>query len=525
VTEQSSANRQIARAAGTVMFALVLGQIIGMVRTIIVAGAFDAGTLLDPYYTANRVPETLFLLVAGGALSSAFIPTFTGFLVKNDRAGAWHLASAIGNLAVLTLGALVILASVFAPQIVRYFLASGFAGDPAREQLTVHLLRIMLPSAVLFGLSGLLMAILNAHQKFLIPAIATSMLSIGVIIGVLFFSPKLGVDGLAWGVLLGAALHLLIQVPSVLKLEGYRYSLTFGLDNSSVKEVLRLMGPRFLGIAVVQINLWVNTWLAAWMVKGSVTALNLGFSLMLTPLAIIAQAIATAAMPTFSAQVARNEIDSMRASLAATLRGVLLLALPASLGLMLLSQPIVSMLYEHGEFTHQYAVMTAWALLWFGAGLVGHSFLEILSRAFYAFHDTRTPVIVGSIAMGLNIAFSFGFSALFLKVGWMPIGGLALANSLATALEAAVLFVLMQQRLNGIRGTHIAKGFLVAAIASLVMSIVVVLWLNSIYAVNVWLVGLGGIFFGAAAYGLALLALRVPEIKNATGYIQRRIWK
>ena len=197
MTEQSSANRQIARATGTVMFAFVLGQIIGLVRLVLVTGAFDAGTMLDPYNAANRVPETLFLLIAGGALSSAFIPTFTGFLVKEDQKSAWKLASGVGNLVALTLGVAAIIAGIFAPQIVRYFLASGFAGDPAREQLTVHLLRIMLPSAVLFGLSGLLMSILNANQVFLIPALATSMLSVGIIIGVLFLAPVMGVDGLA----------------------------------------------------------------------------------------------------------------------------------------------------------------------------------------------------------------------------------------------------------------------------------------------------------------------------------------
>jgi putative peptidoglycan lipid II flippase len=467
----------------------------------------------------------LFLIIAGGALSSAFIPTFTGFLVKEDQKSAWQLASGVGNLVTVTLSVVAIIAAIFAPQIVRYFLASGFAGDPAREQLTVHLLRIMLPSAVLFGVGGLLMGILNAHQVFLVPALASSMLSVGIIIGVLLFAPTLGVDGLAWGVLLGACLYLLIQVPSILKLAGRSYQFTFGIDNPAVREVLRLMGPRFLGVAVVQINLTVNVWLASWMVEGSVTSLNLGFSLMLTPLAIIAQSIATAAMPTFSSQVARNRMDEMRASLAATLRGVIFLALPASIGLMMLRQPIVSMLLERGEFTHQYAEMTAWALLWFAAGLLGHSLLEILSRAFYAMHDTRTPVTIGAIAMGLNIVFSFSFSALFNKMGWLPIGGLALANSLATALEAVTLFIIMRRRLNGIRGSEIGRGLLIAAITSLVMGGVLFFWLRVSGEMNVWLVGLGGIVLGALAYGLGLILLRVPEAGNLLGYLQRRFVK
>ncbi len=507
------------------MIALVLGQLFGLVRTILIAGAFDAGTVLDPFIAANRVSETLFNLVAGGALSSAFIPVFTGFLVKDDRKSAWKLASGVGNLVALSMSVLALIAAFFAPQIVRYFLASGFADDPAREQLTVHLLRIMLPSAVLFGVSGLLMGILNAHQSFFIPALAPSMYSIGIIIGVLFFAPSMGVDGLAWGVLLGASFHLVIQIPSLLKLKGRTYSPDLGLDNQAVRDVLRLMGPRILGVAVVQINFWVNTWLASWMVKGSVTTLSYGFALMLMALAMIAQSIATAAMPTFSAQVARNQIDGMRASLAATLRGVIFLAVPATIGLILLREPIVEMLFQRGEFTEQYTRMTAWALAWFAAGLVGHSMLEILSRAFYALHDTKTPVVVGAIAMGLNIVFSFGFVYLFSKIGWMPLGGLALANSLATALEAAALFIIMRRRLNGIGGTSIAKGFLIAAMTSGVMGLVLLLWLRASNDFNVWLVGLGGILFGGLAYGLCLVAFRVPEVRTALGYVQRRIPK
>lgn len=505
------------------MLALVLGQVFGLIRNILIAGAFDAGTALDPYIAANRVSETLFNLVAGGALSSAFIPVFTGFLVKDDRKSAWKLASGVGNLAALTMSVLAIVTAIFAPQIVRYFLASGFADDPAREQLTVHLLRIMLPSAVLFGVSGLFMGILNAHQSFFIPALAPSMYSIGIIIGVLFFAPSLGVDGLAWGVLLGASLHLLIQIPSLLKLKGREYFPDLGLQNQAVREVLRLMGPRILGVAVVQINFWVNTWLASWMVEGSVTTLSYGFALMLMALAMIAQSIATAAMPTFSSQVARNQIEGMRSSLAATLRGVIFLAIPATIGLILLREPIVEMLYQRGEFTQQYAQMTAWALLWFAAGLVGHSILEILSRAFYALHDTKTPVVVGAIAMGLNILFSFVFAYLFSAIGWMPLGGLALANSFATALEAATLFIIMRRRLKGIGGTNIAKGFIIAAITSGGMGLVLLLWLSASRGLNVWLIGLGGILFGGLAYGLCLIALRVPEVKTLLVYIQQRI--
>ena len=296
-----------------------------------------------------------------------------------------------------------------------------------------------------------------------------------------------------------------------------------GLDNPAVREVLRLMGPRVLGVAIVQINFWVNIWLASWMVEGSVTTLTYGFALMLVAQAAIAQSIATAAMPTFSAQVARNDIDGIRSSLAATLRGVILLALPATVGLILLRQVIVSMLFERGEFTHHYAEMTAWALMFFTAGLIGHSILEILSRAFYAFHDTKTPVKIGAIAMGLNIVFSIAFSYLFSQAGWMPLGGLALANSTATIIEAAILYVLMRKRLDGIQGSHIGRGFLVAAIASLVMGLILVVWIQRSGQLNLWLTGLGGIVLGALAYGLCLVILRVPELRSVLGYLQNRL--
>jgi putative peptidoglycan lipid II flippase len=443
-----SANRQIARAAGTVMFAIVIGQITGLVRGILVARAFPDFEL-DAFFASNQVAETLFTLLAAGALSSAFIPTFTGFLAKDDKASAWKLASSIANLLIIALSFLAALAAVFAPQIVRYALAPGFSSDPALFSLTVNLLRIQLVSAVIFGLGGLIAGILNSHQIFLVPALTPSMYQLGMIFGVLVLAPGMGIYGLAWGVVIGSSLYLLLQLPSLLKQKA-TYFPSLGLDNAAVREVFRLMGPRVLGVAVVQLNFWVNIWLASQMVTGSVAGLRYGFSLMLMAQAAIAQSVAIAAMPTFSAQYALGKLDEMRASLATSIRGVIFLALPASIGLILLREPIVAMLYQRGEFDARMTSLVAWALLWYAAGMVGHSVLEVLTRAFYAQHDTRTPVIVGAIAMGLNVIFSFAFSALFENIGWMPHGGLALANSLATALEVTALLIIMRTRLNGI---------------------------------------------------------------------------
>jgi len=522
VNQPASANRQIARAAGTVMFALIISQLFGLARNIILAASFPAATALDPYLAANRVAETLFLLVAGGALGSAFIPTFTGLLVRDERGSAWRLASGVGNLVTLALSLLAALAAVFAPQIVRYVLAPGFAGQPELFTTTVELLRIQLISAVIFGVSGLVMGILNAHQVFLVPALAPSMYSIGIIIGALVFAPVLGVRGLAWGVVLGASLHLLVQIPSLLRLRG-EYFRTLGWANPDVREVIRLMLPRLLGVAVVQINFWVNIRLASRMPPGSVTALSYAFALMLMAQTVIAQSVATAAMPTFSAQFALNRLDEMRGSLAAALRGVLLLSVPASLGLILLREPLVSMLWQRGAFTARTAEMTAWALLWFAAGLVGHSMLEVLARAFYSMHDTKTPVLVGAGAMGLNILFSVAFSLWFARIGWMPLGGLALANSLATALEAALLFALMSRRMGGIHGADIARGFAQAGVATLGMSLALIWWTQAAAGLAPLGLTLGGILIGGLVYASAALALKIPEIRLLANLARQRL--
>ena len=434
-----------------VTLAFVLSNLAGLARQILVANAFGTSADMEAFNAANRISETLFNLVAGGALGSAFIPTFTSLLARGKKEGAWQLASSIANLILLILTITAVLAAVFAPQIVRYVIAPGFAGDPAKEALTITLTRLMLPSAVLFGISGLVMGMLNSHQIFFIPALTPSMYQIGMILGVTLLSPKMGIYGLAWGVLIGAALHLILQIPLLFR-QGGSYRMSLGLKSQDVREVARLMGPRLLGVAVVQLNFWINVRLASSQPEGSVTAIQLAFALMLMPQAAIAQSIATAALPTFSAQVANKKLGEMRNSLSATLRGILLLSIPASLGLMLLRKPIVTLLYQRGEFTAYSTELVAWALLWYAAGLIGHAMVEILARAFYALHDTKTPVIVGLITMSLNVLFSYMFSREFMKMGWMPHGGLALANTLATALEMVALVILMRRRLGGLNG-------------------------------------------------------------------------
>lgn len=512
------------------MIAIVFGQLAGLVRGILVARAFGASPELDAFFAANRVSETLFLLVAGGALGSAFIPTFTGLLAKNEKDSAWRLASALANAVTLALSLLAVLLAVFAPQVVRYALAPGLSADPELFALTISLLRIQLISAVLFGIGGLIVGILNAHQAFLIPALTPAMYQFGIIFGAVVLAPSMGIYGLAWGVVIGAILYLGVQLPSILKLISglpakrliTNYKL-LGFDDANVRQVLLLMVPRLLGVAVVQLNFWVNTNLASNMEEGSVTGLYYGFSLMLMAQAAIAQSVAIAAMPTFSAQHALGKTDEMRSSLAASLRAILMMAIPASIGLILLREPLISFLYQRGEFDDHDVQLVAWALLWYAAGLVGHSIMEVLTRAFYAQQDTKTPVIIGTIAMILNVLFSFWFSSLFRQIGWFPLGGLALANSLATALEATALYIVMHRRLNGIEENLIARGLFAYVLASLGMAIGLLLWIQALAGVMRWVVALGGAALGSIIYGATLVILKVPEVQNIVQFIARRM--
>lgn len=504
------------------MLAFVLSQLTGLARLILVTQAFGTTAEMEAFTPANRVAETLFTLVAGGALGSAFIPTFTGLLTRGQRSLAWKLASAMANLILLILAGLSLLAAIFAPQIARYFLVPGFVDDPQKMQLTIDLLRWMLPTAAIFGISGLVMGILNSHQVFLVPALAPSLYNLGQIFGILVLAPRMGIYGLAAGVLVGATLHLGLQIPTLFR-QGGKYDPILGLKLAEVREVLSLMAPRLFGVGIVQLNFWVNTFLASFMPAGSVNGLYYAWVVMLMPQALIAQSIATAALPTFSAQYARGRLDELRTSLASSLRGVLLLAIPASVGLVLLRRPLIVVLFERGEFDAHSTDLVAWALLWYAAGLVGHSVVEIMSRSFYALHDTRTPVILTSLAMGLNVVFSILFSALFTRLGWPPHGGLALANSLATALEMAGLLVLMRRRLQSLDGLHVLKGALKAAAGALLMGLVLWGGMELFGEQPAWLVAAGGIAVGGLVYALAMLALRVEETRLLIGYLSARL--
>jgi len=508
----STVDSRIARAAGLVMLGFLIANLTGLVRQMIVLAAFGTSATLDAYFAAERLPTLLFSLLAGGALASAFVPTFTGMLANDERPAAWRLASAVGNLVFLGLTGLAALGFALAPWLVTNVVAPGF-DDPAQISLTVDLLRILLFAPIVFGVSGLVMGVLNAHQHFLLPALAPAMRNLGVIAAVVFLVPQFGVHGLAWGAVLGAALHLAIQVPG-LRHRQARYHPSLGLRDPAVRQVFRLMAPRLLSVGIVEINFLVNAIIASTLPTGSLTALTNAFTIMLMPQALIAQSTAIAALPTFSAQAARGAFGELRLTLARTLRGVLFLAMPATLGLMLLRTPIVAMLFERGAFTAESTELVSWALLWYAVGLPAHALLEVVVRAFFALKDTLRPVLVSLVAMGVNILLSLTLTTAFARLGWQPVGGLALANTLATTIEATVLVLLIRRRLDGLAWAAIQRGVFAAISAASVMTLGLLTWLALTAGGSDLLIGLGGVALGGGLFYLAARLLGAPEVEQ-----------
>ena len=499
-----SSTRQIVRAATLVMVLFLLSRIAGLAREMLISAQFGTSAELDAYLAAFRVPDLLFQLVAGGALGSAFIPVFTGRLTRRDLTGAWRVFSAVTNLVVIVLTGLAVVAGLAAPWLVSNILAPGFS--PEQQALTVSLMRWMLASTVVFGVSGIVMGALNSFQHFLLPALAPLIYNLSIIAGALFLAPSLGIYALVLGVVVGAFLHLDVQLFG-LWWYGARYRAILGLHDPHVREVGRLMAPRVLGLAVVQINFWVNTLLASRLPVGSISSLNYAWLLMLLPQGIVAQAAATAAFPTFAALEARGRYDELRHTVSSTLRGVLFLTIPAAAGLFVWRVQLIRMLLERGEFTARSTQLTAEALAFFAFGLIGHSVVEIVARAFYALHDTRTPVAVGVGAMALNVVLSL------LLIVPMQHAGLALANTLATLLEMVLLMGLLARRLNGLEWPQLSATILRAGLATLIMA------LPLAWAAGRWsggspvLVGVVGLVAAAAIYLAAALILHMPEVQ------------
>jgi putative peptidoglycan lipid II flippase len=502
------------RAATIVSAAFVASRALGLLREIVISAQFGTSAELDAYLAAFRIPDILFQLIAGGALGSAFIPTFTAYLAREDERGAQALAVTVINLVLALLAAIALVVALTAPWLVAHIVAPRFA--PEQQALTVSLMRLMLVSTVIFGVSGIVMGVLNAQQHFLLPALAPVVYNLAIIGGALWLGPVLGVAGLAIGVVAGACAHLLIQAPALMR-TGFRWSPRLDLRHPGVREVARLMGPRVVGLAITQLNFLVNTILASGLAAGSLAALNYAWLLMLLPQGIVAQAMATALFPTLAAQSARGEIDALRATLAASLRGLLFLMLPAAVGLFVAREPLVAVLLQRGRFSASSTELTAFALQFYALGLVGHAVLEIVTRGFYALHDTRTPVLIGAAAMALNLVLSLAL------IGPLSFGGLALANSIATLLEAAAVGWLLRGRLGGLDGRALAGAAARMALAAAAMGVCLQIFITVASALNIWLVALGGLALGGATYLGAAYVLRIGELRRLPQLVRRRV--
>ncbi len=504
---------RIARAASLVMALFIASRALGLLREIVIGAQFGAGAELDAYLAAFRLPDLLFTLVAGGALASAFLPTFSERLAHGQAASAWDLAAKVANLLVLALTILAILAAIFARPLVTRVIAPGFS--PEQQALTVTLMRWMLVSTVIFGLSGLVMAVLNAFHHFLLPGLAPIFYNLAIILAAIFLAPRWGITALVIGVVAGASLHLLVQVPGLIHFRSH-WTPSLSLADAGVREVMRLMGPRVLGLAVVQINFMVNVFLASHLVAGSISALNYAWLIMLLPQGIFAQAIATAAFPTFAHQAALGERKAMRETLGGIFALLSFLTIPAAILLILLRQPIVSLLLERGAFDSFDVDMTAFALAFFALGLVGHAVVEIAARGFYALKDTLTPVLVGVAAMAANVLLSL------LLIRPLAHGGLALANSAATLAEAGVLLWLLRARLGGWDEKRVGRSLVSTLAAAGVMAAIVfaLLRLGAGWSQSAQAVIIGGL--AVVIYAGAAWLFKSPEVKGLRGLVRRR---
>ncbi len=522
----SDRSRRLAGAAVLVMFGFVLSRALGLVREMVIGAAFGTSGALDAYRTAFLLPDILFTLFAGGALASAFIPTFTSYLAKGDEATAWEVASSVFNLAAVALTAAAGALFVVAPWVVPW-VVPGYG--PAKQALTADLVRIMLISPVVFGLSGILMGVLNSTGRFALPALAPAAYNAAIIGGALVGMQLFPAEAqaaqraqvLAASVSLGAGAHLLIQLPGLLR-QRVPYRLVLNARHPGVREVGRLMAPRVLGLGMTQLNFLVNNVLGSLLVEGSVAALGYAWLLTMMPLGVFAMAIATVVFPTMAELFATDRLDELRRTLRRGLALILYLTIPASVGLVVLREPLIRLLFQRGEFTAASTQMVAWALGFYALGLFAHATLEIGTRCFYALHDTWTPVLVGVGSVVVNIALSW------LLLIPLAHGGLALANSLATAGEALVLLMLLSRRLRGIEGRALALSVLKSTGASLAMGILVAGWLGlagpylpaGLVGDGVLVAGgvvLGGLAYAGLTWGLRILdcRLRIADFGGA----------
>ncbi|HYP25257.1 MAG TPA: murein biosynthesis integral membrane protein MurJ [Blastocatellia bacterium] len=531
----------VARSAGIISLAVMASRVLGLAREMVFAYFFGASKSFanDAYVIAFRIPNLLRDLFAEGALSSAFVPVFSEYLVKKDEKEAFRLSNLVMTALVLVLGALVVLGVIFAPQIVTVF-AHGFRDDPEKFGLTVKLTRIMMPFILLVALAAQAMGILNARGRFGIPALSSSFFNVGSIIGGVFFAalltnpgfsdpiravidnPAEGIIGMAWGVLIGGFMQYAVQWPS-LRRAGFRYRPMLSFTDPGVLRIFRLMGPAVIGAAAVQVNVLINSNFASTIPgDGPVSYLNYAFRLMQFPIGVFGVAIATATLPSISRNAALEQLDDFRHTLARSVRLAFLLTIPSAVGLAVLGYPIIALIYQRGGFTANDTSHTANALAFYAIGLAGYSAIKIIAPAFYALGDARTPMAISVLSIGINFLMNW------LLVGVLQERGLALSTSAVALLNFGLLYFIMQRRIRGVEGRETAVAVAKILTASAVMAL-------ACWQISSAIAGAAGDGFaarllnvlasvgvGAGVFYLSASLLKVEELNAATRTLTAR---
>lgn len=525
------ARRRIARASTLIAALFLAAKLVGLWRERVIGARFGVSAEYDAYVAAFRVPDLLFTLFAGGALVSAFLPVFSAALAEDDRPAAWRLANAVTNLVVAATAVAAAAAFVAAEPIARQLTPDV---PVAQQLLTARLMRIVLASTLVFAVSGLQFGMLNAFQHFFTPALATVVYNLGIIAGAVWLTPRFGIDGLAWGVVGGAVLHLVVKLPPLLR-RGWRWQPTLGRGDPRVGRVLALLWPRMLSLGAIQAVFIANTRLASAAGEGALSALNYGWIISQMPQSLLGTAVGTAAFPTLAELAARGRRAELRRTAADTLIAMTVVTVPASVGLAALAGPAVGVLLQTGRFDADAAALTAAALRMFALGLLGHVTLEVAARLYYAQQDTRTPLAIAVGTTAVNIALAVALTAAAAERGLgrgAAVAAIALANSVAVTGEVAVALWLVRRRLGGIDGQRLAAalGRAVAAGALMAAAMAAVGGALPETLAVPGLAGplgdglarlaiLGGV--GAVAYGAAAVAVGLVPGRRAARWVRR----
>jgi putative peptidoglycan lipid II flippase len=505
-------------------------RVLGLARETVFAAYFGASASMhmDAFNVAFRIPNLLRDLFAEGAMTAAFVPTFTRTLGAQGREAAWRLGNLVMNALLLVTIALVIIGILFAPQITA-LLAPEYADIPGKLELTTGLTRVMLPFLPTLAIAAAMMGMLNSMRRFFMPSLSPAMFNVASILSVVALYPLMPSIGLepiyavAIGTLLGGLGQIALQWPS-LRREGFRYKPIISFRDPAVLEILKLMGPATAGLAAVQINVAVNTFLATSQEQGAVSWLQYAFRLMYLPIGIFGVSIATASLPDISRQAAADDLRAVRDTVSRGLRMMLMLNVPATVGLIVLAEPIVGLIYQRGMFLPADTTAAAAALMFYAPGLLGYSAVKIASPTFYALRDSRTPVIVSVVSVLVNL----GLNLALVQV--MGFRGLAFGTAIAAIFNALALLWLLRGRLGGLEGRRLLETLVKVSVASAAMGLAAWLtlsWLTTVFpgdaesAKAIRVVGSIGTALVVLAGSARLM--RIREFDEAVGRVLGRL--